>query len=95
MMVWVKKDSDGNTILTAFNKNLKEITSMIESGDDWTITSRSGEQYQMKGAGCPDPIDFIFKLISPRKEMPVDDEIPYMTFQSNETGEKWEVWGVR
>ena len=95
MMVWVKKDSDGNTILTAFNKNLKEITNMIESGDDWTITSRSGEQYQMKGAGCPDPIDFIFKLISPRREIPVDDSIPYLRFQCNDTGELWEVWGVR
>ena len=49
----------------------------------------------MKGAGCPDPIDFIFKLISPRQDLPVDDSIPYLRFQSNDTGELWEVWGVR
>ncbi len=95
MMVWVNKKPDGTTELKGYNKSMSVITSMVEDGDDWTITSRSGEEYQMKGAGCPDPIDFIFKLISPRQKMEIDDSIPYLRFQSNETGELWEVWAVK
>ena len=95
MMVWVNHVNGTRTELIGYNKSMQVVSSMVESGDDWTITSRSGEQYQMKGAGCPDPIDFIFKLISPRQDLPVDDSIPYLRFQSNDTGELWEVWGVR
>jgi len=95
MIVWVNKTESGQTELKGYNKSMQVITSMVESGDDWTITSRSCEQYQMKGAVCPDPIEFIFKLISPRKKMEIDDSVPYLRFQSNTTGELWEVWGVR
>lgn len=96
MMVWVNKKPDGTTEMTGYDKGMKVLTRMVEDGDDWTITSRAGGEYQMKGAGCPDPIEFIFRLISPRNhEMNLDEKLPLLRFQSEESGELWEVWTVR
>jgi len=93
-MVWVHSLGDGSTELIGYEKGMKVVARMVENGDDWTITSKSGDTYNMKGAGCPDPIDFIFKLISP--VMPINDnpDIPYLRFKNDTTGECWEVWGV-
>ena len=95
MMVWVHKNDDGSTELVGYEKGMKVIARMIEVGDDWTISTRSGDRYTMKGAGCPDPIDFIFKLISPGNPGKAESDIPFLRFKNDTTGECWEVWGVQ
>jgi hypothetical protein len=95
MMVWVHQNDDGSTELVGYEKGLKVVARMVESGDDWTITSKSGDTYKMKGAGCPDPIDFIFKLISPRAKDEATDDVPFLRFKNHKSGECWEIWGVQ
>ena len=46
MMVWVNHVNGTRTELIGYNKSMQVVSSMVESGDDWTITSRSGEQYR-------------------------------------------------
>ena len=94
-MVWVHKNDDGSTELIGYDKGMKQVARLVEDGDNWTITSRNGDKYQMKGAGCPDPIDFIFKLISPVMPIQDDADIPYLRFKNDATGECWEVWAVK
>jgi len=94
-MVWVHKNDDGSTELVGYDKGMRIIARLIENGDDWSITSKNGDTYSMKGSACPDPIDFIFKLISPVNPNPDGEDIPYLRFQNDSTGECWEVWAVK
>ena len=95
MMVWVHKNDDGSTELVGYDKGMKRIARMVEKGDDWIITSKNGDRYEMKGSGCPDPIDFIFKLISPVDPNPDVVDVPYLRFHNSSTGECWEVWAFK
>jgi hypothetical protein len=94
MIAWVQqiKTLNDTTVLLLFNDDLKPIGSLVEEGDDWLVAIEGREPHRMSGGGCPDPIDFAFKLTSPRNETQTNDE-PLMSFTMSD-GERWEVWEV-
>lgn len=95
MMVWVVKTGN-KVILKGFDSHMRQRIEMTEIEDEWTIQTASGT-YTINGQGCPDPVDFVMKLISPRREPTVNDrvEMPFLTFKNDDSGERWEVWEVR
>ena len=96
MIAWAGEVSilNGAKVLLCFNSNLKPVASMIELGDDWLVQNGTLAPFQIKGKGCPDPIEFMFKLVSPRKA-DIESDTPFLEFTNSESGERWEVWEVK
>ena len=94
MIAWVNKTTDDNTVLLLFRRSrnkLKPVATMTEVGDNWEIQVGDAKKTTISGAGCPDPIEFLMTLVSPRNTV-IDDNTPLMEFKRG--SEKWEVWEV-
>ena len=91
MIIWVE-DKDGTTTLKGYDNKLRNVVTMreVEGGERWEITHYK-EVHTIRASGCPDPVAFIMRLISPRNENPHED-LPFLRFNNNETGESIEVW---
>lgn len=94
MIVWVQSDDGGRTVLTGFDGRLRERVKLIEDENEWEIHINSGIE-RMPADGTPDPIEFVMRLISPRKRPRDSTEAPFLLFKNHDTGEAWEVWEVR
>ena len=85
---------NGAKVLLMFNDRMKAVASMIEMGDEWLVQNGELPPFQMSGQGCPDPIDFMFKLVSPTSP-DIESDTPFLEFTKNDTNERWEVWEVK
>lgn len=95
MIAWVNSTTDDNTVLLLFRRNrngLKPVATMTEDGDNWEIQIGNAKATVISGAGCPDPIEFLMTLTSPRNSV-VDTSTPLMQYARGD--EKWEVWEVK
>lgn len=95
MIAWVNNTTDGNTVLLLFKRNkttLKPVATMTEVGDNWEIQIGDAKKMTISGSGCPDPIEFLMTLTSPRNNIPNTDD-PLMEYSKGD--EKWEVWEVQ
>lgn len=94
MIAWVNKTTDDNTVLLLFRRErhgLKPAATMTEVDDAWEIQIGDAKTTTISGAGCPDPIEFLMTLVSPRNNA-IDDKTPLMEYKRG--NEKWEVWEV-
>ena len=94
MIAWVNNTTDNSTVLLLFRRNrtkLKPVATMTEVGDQWEIQIGDQDKTYISGAGCPDPIEFLMTLVSPRNTVAQDSE-PLMQYRRGD--EKWEVWEV-
>jgi hypothetical protein len=91
LIIWVK-DEPGGTVLKGYDHKLRNVVTMreIDDGENWQITHYK-EVHTMRASGCPDPVDFIMRLISPRNE-DTHDDLPFLMFSNFDTGENIEVW---
>jgi len=91
VIIWVDKH-EGTTRLRGYDRKLRNIVTMTETdgGENWRIQHYK-ETHVMKASGCPDPVDFIMRLISPRNEERYDD-MAFLTFINHDTNESIEVW---
>lgn len=91
VIIWVN-DKDGTTTLKGYDHKLRNVVTMreIEGGEKWEIAHYK-EVHTIKASGCPDPVAFIMRLISPRDE-DEDDGVPFLMFNNHDTGESIEVW---
>jgi hypothetical protein len=95
MIAWVNKTTDDSTVLLLFRRNqhtLKPVATMTEVGDNWEIQIGDEKKTIISGSGCPDPIEFLMTLTSPRNTTQNTSD-PLM--QYNRGNEKWEVWEVK
>lgn len=96
MIAWASKVKllNDSVVMLVFNERLKPVGSMIEQGNDWLVQNGDLLPFQIKADGCPDPMDFMFKLTSPRNE-DIEADKPFMEFTMHDGGERWEVWEVK
>ena len=94
MIAWVNATTDDSVVLLLFKNTRKGLiphATMTEVGDEWSIQIGNKPPVIIAGSGCPDPIEFLMTLSSPRNTAE-QDEIPLMSFNNGK--EKWEVWEV-
>ena len=95
MIAWVQRiPIIDATVVLGFNKSVKPVGAIVEQGNDWVVMNGNAQPYLMKGDGCPDPIDFLMKLVSPIKR-DIEADTPLMSFDKPDTNERWEVWSVK
>jgi len=90
----VFKGEEGHTIMQSYNSNFQRIATLVENGDDWTLLVGTEHEFNVKGAGCKDPISFVEQIVSPpQEEKPADLKRAFMEFKS--PTEFWEVYDVK
>ena len=90
----VFKGEEGHTIMQSYNSNFQRIATLVENGDDWTLLVGSQHEFNVKGAGCEDPITFVEHIVSPPlTESEATNNSALMSFTSKT--EKWEVFDVK
>ncbi len=94
MIVWVEDDTEGRTILRGYDAKLRPVVVMreIDNGERWSIEHYK-ETHVIKAYGCPDPVKFVMRLISPRNEA-TNDQAPLLRYENFTTKETIEVWDV-
>ncbi len=89
----VFKGEEGHTIMQSYNSNFQRIATLVENGDDWTLLVGDTHEFNVKGAGCSDPIAFVEGIVSPPQKGEADTVSAFMTYVS--PTEKWEVYDVK
>lgn len=89
----VFKGEEGHTIMQSYNSNFQRIATLIENGDDWTLLVGMENEFNVKGAGCKDPVSFVENIVSPPQQEQTILESALMTFST--PTEKWEVFDVK
>ncbi len=96
MIGWVEKDDDV-TRLTIYNSRIKTIAALAEIDGEWLVIDVDNHLdptiHTMIGRDCPDPVEFLMTLISPRNTE--DPGGPLVVFDRFDTSERWEIWEVR
>lgn len=90
MISWTTKNGNA-THLIAFNKNMKEIASLVEVENEWMI-HLDDNTIKVKGNGCQDPLRFIECLVAPMSDESKNNKSPLVLEFIHPDGECWEVW---
>tara|TARA_R110000851_G_scaffold108116_12_gene229059 strand:+ start:3761 stop:4039 length:279 start_codon:yes stop_codon:yes gene_type:complete len=90
MISWTSTIGD-ITHLIGFDKNMKEIVSLIENENEWMI-HLDNKIMKVKGNGCKDPLRFVECLVSPISESVRTGNKSIVLEFVHPDGECWEVW---
>jgi len=90
MISWTTTIRDA-TYLVGFDKNMKEIGSLVEIENEW-IMHLDEKTIRVKGNGCKDPLRFMECLVSPLSNDSKKEKHPIVLEFIHPDGECWEVW---
>lgn len=90
MISWTTRNRNV-THLVAFDKDMKELASLVEVENQWMI-HLDDKTIKVKGNGCKDPLRFIECLIAPLPNQSSKKKNEVILEFIHPDGECWEVW---
>lgn len=91
MITWAYTIGNGCSHLVGFNKHMKKISEILEQKNNWKM-SIGNKEFNIKGNGCADPIEYMERIVSPVANRHLIEVDSWVIMYNFEDGETWEVY---